>query len=215
MWQVARFQLTRRIVRSLCDRGQFGTEATVSLSYLVLEGNFSISNTQSFNSASSGTTLVGQYPKKHSPTHTHPVHQTSFINFLHLLRSVAHPCSIYVLDSPFPQPLWPPDCSHLMGISKGHFILWKLVLNHVIRDVLPQHFVCTASVVSLKVITSSSHVVSIFVYNTMGVIHGVTCFVCNGRELRVSVDLPHATNICIINKCFDGVGWVAGRASSL
>jgi len=37
----------------------------------------------------SGTTRVGRYQKKHSPTHTHPVRQTSFINFLHLLRSIA------------------------------------------------------------------------------------------------------------------------------
>ena len=29
------------------------------------------------------------YQKEHSPTHTHPDHQTSFINFLHLLRSIA------------------------------------------------------------------------------------------------------------------------------
>jgi len=36
----------------------------------------------------SGTTWVGWYQKKHSPTHTHP-DQTSFINFLHLLRSIA------------------------------------------------------------------------------------------------------------------------------
>ena len=32
---------------------------------------------------------VGQYQKKHSPTHTHPDHRTSFINFLHLLWSIA------------------------------------------------------------------------------------------------------------------------------
>ena len=37
----------------------------------------------------SWTTQVGRYQKKHSPTHTHPVHQTSYINFLHLLRSTA------------------------------------------------------------------------------------------------------------------------------
>ena len=42
-----------------------------------------------FNGPLSGTTRVGQYQKKHSPTHTHPDHQTSFINFLHLLRSTA------------------------------------------------------------------------------------------------------------------------------
>ena len=45
--------------------------------------------TQPFNSLWSGTTRVSRYQKKHSPTHTHPVHQTSFINFLHLLRSMA------------------------------------------------------------------------------------------------------------------------------
>ena len=37
----------------------------------------------------SGTTRVGWYQKKHSPTHTHPDHQTPFINSLHLLRSIA------------------------------------------------------------------------------------------------------------------------------
>ena len=30
-----------------------------------------------------------RYQKKHSPTDTNPDHQTSFINFLHLLRSIA------------------------------------------------------------------------------------------------------------------------------
>ena len=44
---------------------------------------------QPFNSLWSGTTRMGQYQKKHSPTHTHPDHRTSFINFLHLLRSIA------------------------------------------------------------------------------------------------------------------------------
>jgi len=32
---------------------------------------------------------VSQYQKKHSPTHTHPDHQSSFIRFLHLLRFMA------------------------------------------------------------------------------------------------------------------------------
>jgi len=45
--------------------------------------------TQRFNSLWSGTTRVGRYQMKHSPTHTHPDHRTSFINFLHLLRSIA------------------------------------------------------------------------------------------------------------------------------
>jgi len=37
----------------------------------------------------SGTTWVGRYQKKHSPTHTHPDHRTFFIIFLHLQRSMA------------------------------------------------------------------------------------------------------------------------------
>ena len=45
-------------------------------------------HTQPFNGLWSRTTQVGQYHKKHSPTHTHPDHRTSFINFLHLLRSI-------------------------------------------------------------------------------------------------------------------------------
>ena len=44
-------------------------------------------HTQPFNGPLSGTTRVGRYQKKHSPTHTHHDHQTSFINFLHLPRS--------------------------------------------------------------------------------------------------------------------------------
>ena len=53
------------------------------------EFNVSHTHTQPFNGPLSGTTRVGQYQKKHSPTHTHPDHRTSFINFLHLLQSTA------------------------------------------------------------------------------------------------------------------------------
>ena len=45
-------------------------------------------HTQPFNGLLSATTRVGRYQKKHSPTHTHPDHRTSFIDFLHLLRSI-------------------------------------------------------------------------------------------------------------------------------
>ena len=44
---------------------------------------------QPFNGSLSRTTRVCRYQKKHSPTHTHPGHRTSFIIFLHLLRSTA------------------------------------------------------------------------------------------------------------------------------
>ena len=46
-------------------------------------------HTQPFNGPWSATTRVRQYQKKHSPTHTHPDYRTSFINFLHLLQSIA------------------------------------------------------------------------------------------------------------------------------
>ena len=46
-------------------------------------------HTQPFNVLLSGTTWVGRYHKKHSPTHTHPDDRTSFIIFLHLQRSIA------------------------------------------------------------------------------------------------------------------------------
>ena len=42
-----------------------------------------------FNGLLSGTTRVGRYQMKHSPTHTHPDHRASFITFLHLQRSMA------------------------------------------------------------------------------------------------------------------------------
>ena len=38
----------------------------------------------------SRTTWVSWYQKKHSPTHTRSDHQTSFINFLHLVHSTCH-----------------------------------------------------------------------------------------------------------------------------
>ena len=42
-----------------------------------------------FNGLWSGTTRVGRYQKKHSPTHTHPDHRASFFTFLNLQRSMA------------------------------------------------------------------------------------------------------------------------------
>jgi len=36
-----------------------------------------------------GTTQVSPYQKEHSPTHTYPNHQSSFICFLHLMQSAA------------------------------------------------------------------------------------------------------------------------------
>ena len=52
-------------------------------------------HTQPFNGLWSGTTRVGWYHKKHSPTDTHCDHRTSFIIFLHLQRSMAS--SLFIL----------------------------------------------------------------------------------------------------------------------
>ena len=48
--------------------------------------------------------LVGLYQKKHSPTHTHPDHQTSFINFFHLLWSIASSFFNFSAWQSLPQP---------------------------------------------------------------------------------------------------------------
>ena len=50
-------------------------------------------HTQPFNGRWSGTTRVGRYQMKHSPTHTHPDHRTSFINFLLYAR-----CPILIIS---------------------------------------------------------------------------------------------------------------------
>jgi len=52
-------------------------------------------HTQLFNGLLSGTTQVGRYQKKHSPTHTQPDHWTFFIIFLHLQQSMAS--SLFIL----------------------------------------------------------------------------------------------------------------------
>ena len=62
-------------------------------------------HTQPFNGLLSGTTRVGRYQKKYSPTHTHPDHRTSFIIFLHLQRSMTSSLFSLRADSPLGQPL--------------------------------------------------------------------------------------------------------------
>jgi len=56
----------------------------------------------------SGTTRVSWYQIKHSPTHTYHGHQSSFICFFHLIRSMNPwhpPCSIHVPGGLFLQSL--------------------------------------------------------------------------------------------------------------
>ena len=74
-----------------------------------------------------------QYQKKHSPAHTYADHQSSFIYFLHPLRSIASFRSIYVPDSLFAQPhsksylvyllVWNPT-SYSIRFSPNHCLLF-------------------------------------------------------------------------------------------
>ena len=58
-----------------------------------------------FNGLWSGTTRVGRYQKKHSPTHTHPVTVLPLSSFS-ICNGPWHPLySTYVLHSPHVQPL--------------------------------------------------------------------------------------------------------------
>ena len=62
------------------------------------------------NGLLSGTNWVGRYHKIHSPTHTHPDHQTSLINFLHLMNHsilcVQFMCFRDLFHNLSPGPLW-------------------------------------------------------------------------------------------------------------
>ena len=72
-------------------------------------------HTQPFNGLLSRTTRVGRYQKKHSPTHTHPDHRTSFIIFLHLQRSMAS--SLFSLRAW--QSSWTTSLQVLFGLPLG------------------------------------------------------------------------------------------------
>ena len=78
-------------------------------------------DTQPFNGPLSRATRVGQYQKKHSLTHTHPVHQT-YLSTSSIYCNAQHPPrSIYVLDSPFQQPF--PRSSLV------YLLVWNLQLH--------------------------------------------------------------------------------------
>jgi len=74
------------------------------------------SHTQPFNGLWSGTTRVGLYQKKHSPTHTHLIvgHPLSTFSIHYYPQ---HPlCLVYVLDSPFRQPVSRSYLVFLLGL---------------------------------------------------------------------------------------------------
>jgi len=86
-------------------------------------------HTQPFNGILSGTTRVGRYQKKRSPTHTHPDHLTSFINFSHLLRSILHSilfvqftCLTVLFGNLSPGPLWSSSWSWILYFMLRAFL---------------------------------------------------------------------------------------------
>ena len=62
-------------------------------------------HTQLFNGLLSGTTRVGQYEKKHSPTHTHPDHLPPFTT-IHGILFVQFTSLKVLSDNISPGPLW-------------------------------------------------------------------------------------------------------------
>ena len=89
--------------------------------------------------------------KKRSPTRTYPDHQTSFINFLHLVQSISILLVQFTyLTCPLPQPL---SMSSLV-----HFLVWNHLLHtspsHFFsqhKPVVPYHrdlFCCTTEIMS-------------------------------------------------------------------
>ena len=104
-------------------------------------------HTQPFNGLWSGTTQVGQYQKKHSPTHTHPGHRTSFINFLYLLRSIAS--SVFSLHAW--QSCWTASPQVLFGLSLSwilYFILREFLHPVIITQARCRH--TAAQVISAR-----------------------------------------------------------------
>ena len=83
--EIIRFLTKLHVFQKTCFGHSFSRKDYNSLKIL----KSFLNATQPFHSLLSGTTRVGRYQKKHSPTHTHPDHQTSFINFLYLQRSMA------------------------------------------------------------------------------------------------------------------------------
>jgi len=78
------------------DRPRYGDSNSPHLMLCIaVRPNNTHTHIQPFNNLWSWTTRVGQYQKKHSPTHTHPDRRTSFIIFLHLQRSMAS--SLFIL----------------------------------------------------------------------------------------------------------------------
>jgi len=63
----------------------------------------------------SRTTRMNRYQKKHSPTHTYPDHQSSFIRFLHILR--------FMTSSLFNLHAWQSFCTMSVPVFFGPLLV--------------------------------------------------------------------------------------------
>jgi len=108
----------------------------------------------------SGTTRVSRYQKKHSSTHIYRGHQSYLICFLIYYDPLYPLCSIYVLDSLFPQSFFTFSLVHLLAwhpklhtpyISSPNHCLLFAAHAHTITtcfDVVPR--LCHLIIVSLS-----------------------------------------------------------------
>jgi len=107
-------------------------------------------HTQLFNGLWSGTT---RYQKKHSPTHTHPDHWTSFIIFLHLQRSMASLYWDYITHThPFNGPF--PGLPGWAGTRKVKPI-WTLLKQETVSGI--SWAICKSEPRSRQITTPAPH----------------------------------------------------------
>ena len=105
------------------------------------------------NGLLSGTTRVGLYQKKHSPTHTHPDHRT-FFSSSSIYNDPWHPlCSVYELDSPLGQPLSRSSLVFLgLGPSTSYSMHFFTQSSSYFRSTCPYQrslFCCSTNAMSL------------------------------------------------------------------
>ena len=158
----------------------------------------------------SGTTRVDRCQKKHSPTHTHPDHQTSFINFLHLQRSTAS--SLFILRA------W--QSSRTTSLSRSSLVLDPQLHTPYISS--PNHHLLFAAhahtnaaysaaipMLSTPSLSLSSLLGSLS-FSLTPYIHLTILIKRNSTE-----DQPVLIMQLSCLQCFDAVGWAAERASGL
>ena len=101
-------------------------------------------HTQLFNSLWYGTSRVGRYQKKHSSTHNHPDHQTSFPPFttIHSILFVQLTCLTVLFNNLCSGPLWSSSWSWTL-----YFILYAFLPNHHILFAAHVHTIAASSAV--------------------------------------------------------------------